>query len=620
MGSKEGFELADKAIAKATRQGTWVLCKNVHLSLKWLQDLETNLHRGQAHTNFRLFLTMEYNPKVPATLVRASCTFVFEPPLGIKASLYRSYAMLFGASATRGTASRNAAHAQPVQAPAAARCRLQFLLAFLHAIILERRRYAPVGWCKLVLRSFIDYLFRPEAFESDFCLNMPTFGKGADASPADALRAPAELYKTHEQYLEWVDSLPTRDMPAADASPADALRAPAELYKTHEQYLEWVDSLPTRDMPAWIGFNARAEWLLAARQAQSCVTNWSTLLLRGKEEDLDFHSIAENILKKGLKRQKSAAAVDETEPDEAVPKTSWLTLLIPVVQACLTTLPDKLPILQRTDAMVQNPMFRCFERELAVGARLCKLIRESLGELLLVCKGELKITNSLRELASQISSSKVPPEWSQVYVSSQELTVKEWLEDFSRRLAQLAMVSREFGTTGEEDDAVQTEAAMHLLARQRDNGELTQWRIWLGGLFFPSAYLTATRQAVAQAKGWSLDDLAVEVIVGSSEAKDDQCFIITGLTVEGAAWNSTEACLDVTHTLASNLPPMVMRWYHKADGCKFKQPGVTYIATPLFLNRSRKDLVAFVDLPAHAQYPPSLWVQRGTAVLLWSDF
>lgn len=165
------------------------------------------------------------------------------------------------------------------------------------------------------------------------------------------------------------------------------------------------------------------------------------------------------------------------------------------------------------------------------------LIRESLGELLLVCKGELKITNSLRELATLISSSKVPGEWSQVYVSSQELTVKEWLEDFSRRLAQLAMVSREFGAEGNDK---QIEAAMNLLSRQRDDGELSQWRIWLGGLFFPSAYLTATRQAVAQAKGWSLDDLAVEVLVGSVEAKDDQSFIITGLTVEGAAWNASE--------------------------------------------------------------------------------
>ncbi|KAL8439825.1 hypothetical protein Efla_004351 [Eimeria flavescens] len=643
MGSKEGFELSDKAIAKATRQGTWVLLKNVHLSLNWLHDLEKKLHRGQAHANFRLFLTMEYNPKVPATLVRVSCTFVFEPPIGIKASFYRSYAMLFGASGMPGVSSRSGAAGQPVQPPAAARCRLQFLLAFLHAVILERRRYAPVGWCKpyefseadqkcalsiidswlsaaaqrgdvvsnhvaperlswaairtlitqvcyggrldngvdeRVLRSFVEHLFRPEAFESGFYLNTP------------AARKPGE------------------------ESGAQLLPAPAELFKTHEQYLNWVDTLPTRDMPEWIGFSYRAEWLLASRQAQSCIANWSTLLLRGKEEALDFHSIFDSMMKKGLKGQRSTAELGGAVETEEAPVTSWLTLLIPTVQTCLATLPAGVPALQRTEAMVQNPMFRCFERELAVGAKLWASIRESLGELLLVCKGERKITNSLRELATLISSSKVPLEWSQVYVSSQDLTVTEWLEDFNRRLTQLAIVGREFGTLEDLD----REAALALLSRQRDGGELTQWRIWLGGLFFPSAYLTATRQAVAQAKGWSLDDLAVEVAVGADSGRDDQSFIVTGLTVEGAAWNAEEQCLDITDTLASTLPPMIMRWYHKAEGCKFKQASQTYIPVPLFLNRARRDVVAFVDLPFLSQFPSSLWVQRGTAVLLWSNF
>lgn len=183
--------------------------------------------------------------------------------------------------------------------------------------------------------------------------------------------------------------------------------------------------------------------------------------------------------------------------------------------------------------------------------RLLTLIRESLKELLLVCKGELKITNLLRDLATSISSSKVPPEWSQVYVSSQELTVTEWLEDFSRRLAQQAMVAREFGS---QEEDVKMNVALALLSRQRDDGELSQWRVWLGGLFFPSAYLTATRQAVAQAKGWSLDDLAAEVIVGALEAKDDQSFIITGLTVEGATWNANQqVCISALTTVATSF-------------------------------------------------------------------
>lgn len=181
--------------------------------------------------------------------------------------------------------------------------------------------------------------------------------------------------------------------------------------------------------------------------------------------------------------------------------------------------------------------------------RLSLLIRESLSELLLVCKGERKITNSIRDLATLISSSKVPQGWSQVYVSSQDLTVAEWLEDFGRRLTQLSIVAREFGS---QEKDVNLEAALTLLCRQRDDGELTQSRIWLGGLFFPSAYLTATRQAVAQANGWSLDDLAAEVLVGAVEAKDDQSFIITGLTVEGAAWNTQQQvrCQRISHILS----------------------------------------------------------------------
>lgn len=185
-----------------------------------------------------------------------------------------------------------------------------------------------------VLRSFVEYLFRPEAFETDFPLNMPSEGK------------------------------------AGREQGSELLLAPAELYKTHDQYLEWIDSLPQRDMPEWIGFNYRAEWLLAARQAHSCIINWSTLLLRGKEEALDFHAIFESVVKKSLQSQKTLSGVGDAEmPEETAVATSWLSLLIPAVQTCLDTVPESAPFLHRTEAMVQNPMFRCFERELAVGAK-----------------------------------------------------------------------------------------------------------------------------------------------------------------------------------------------------------------------------------------------------------
>ena len=35
--------------------------------------------------------------------------------------------------------------------------------------------------------------------------------------------------------------------------------------------------------------------------------------------------------------------------------------------------------------------------------------------------------------------------------------------------------------------------------------------VWLGGLFSPEAYITATRQFVAQVNSWSLEELYMQV-------------------------------------------------------------------------------------------------------------
>lgn len=68
-----------------------MLLKNVHLAPSWLVELEKTVYKLTLHDTFRLFLTMEVNPKVPKTLLRASCVLLFEPPSGIKAAMTRSY-------------------------------------------------------------------------------------------------------------------------------------------------------------------------------------------------------------------------------------------------------------------------------------------------------------------------------------------------------------------------------------------------------------------------------------------------------------------------------------------------------------------------------------------------
>lgn len=44
--------------------------------------------------------------------------------------------------------------------------------------------------------------------------------------------------------------------------------------------------------------------------------------------------------------------------------------------------------------------------------------------------------------------------------------------------------------------------------------------MWLGGLFNPEAYITATRQYVAQANGWSLEELSLQVDIPDSSSDE----------------------------------------------------------------------------------------------------
>merc|ERR1719242_3027266 len=150
LGSPKDYERADNAITQATKRGTWVCLKNVHLSPDWLQTMEKRLNRLKKDPGFRLFMTMEIHPKVPVTLLRKSSIIVFEPPLGIKASLQRTFNGVDGSRVDRA----------PVQ-----RSKLYVSLGWLHATILERLRFCPIGWSKAFEFSETDLFCAMEAMD-----------------------------------------------------------------------------------------------------------------------------------------------------------------------------------------------------------------------------------------------------------------------------------------------------------------------------------------------------------------------------------------------------------------------------------------------------------------------
>ena len=78
-------------------------------------------------------MTMEMQ-SIPSSLIRSCYKMVFEPPSGVKQALQRSYAQMVDPGRTNKVPEL--------------RAKVHFLAIWLHAVIIERMRYNPIGWSK----------------------------------------------------------------------------------------------------------------------------------------------------------------------------------------------------------------------------------------------------------------------------------------------------------------------------------------------------------------------------------------------------------------------------------------------------------------------------------------
>lgn len=165
----------------------------------------------------------------------------------------------------------------------------------------------------------------------------------------------------------------------------------------------------------------------------------------------------------------------------------------------------------------QDPLYRLFSREAGIGKKLLGQVRKDLADVIKVCQGELKQTNHLRTLMSSLTkgtfpgyefyhmspnpdAGTIPDHWRR-YKVHKAMAVSEWVSDFARRLAQLTHIA--------------------------SLGNLNNVEVWLGRLFFPEAYITATRQAVAHRKKWSLETLHLQLDI--ERVNDPNAFIVDGM-------------------------------------------------------------------------------------------
>lgn len=476
MGSPEGFTEAEKAISSASRSGKWVLLKNVHLAPSWLQQLEKQLHSLKPNQSFRLFLTTEISPKLPVNMLRTGRILTYEPPPGMRASLI----------ATMNNNS-NRMTAQPAE-----RARLYFLLGWFHSVVQERMRYTPLGWSKQYELS--DAELRSGMDTIDTWLDTVARGRSNIAPEQIPWKAIGRLLsqtiyggkmdnvfdqRLLDSFLSKIFTGKSFEEAFVLANPenSNALSAPGGTKAADFQ--TWIaQNLPAIQKPSFMGLPDNAETVLLAT--------------RGRE-------MIRKVLLGMTKEQEKAKLNLDGQPD-AFLRPAWMSSLLTQAQIWMSNLPGSLqiPMMDQRD-----PLARYFTRESSRGAALLKTVRSNISEIINICEGKSKQTNESRRLCDVLSKQLVPTTWKR-YKVSPHFSVTQWIVDFAARVRQLAGINA---------------------------NDMEHQQIWLGGLFQPEAWITATHQAAARKYKMSLEELELELSFGNVA----DGFKVKGLRLYGAS-------------------------------------------------------------------------------------
>lgn len=88
---------AEDALARAAKEGHWIMLQNIHLMVEWAKKLEMKLESAclTAHEDFRCFLSSEppglpWMKIIPEPILQNSIKIANEAPADLKANLKRA--------------------------------------------------------------------------------------------------------------------------------------------------------------------------------------------------------------------------------------------------------------------------------------------------------------------------------------------------------------------------------------------------------------------------------------------------------------------------------------------------------------------------------------------------
>uniref|UniRef100_A0AAX7SLG8 AAA+ ATPase domain-containing protein n=1 Tax=Astatotilapia calliptera TaxID=8154 RepID=A0AAX7SLG8_ASTCA len=246
----QGQEVHARKLVKTSMiEGGWVLLQNCHLGLEFMDELlETITAADTMHNTFRVWITTEPHNRFSITLLQSSIKFTNDPPQGIRAGLKRTFA---GISREQLEVCN-----QPTWKP------LLYSVAFLHTAVQERRKFGPLGWN-------IPYEFN----SADFTASVEFVEKHLDDcryKKHDVSWVTVQYMLAEVQYGGRVtDDYDKRLLKCFSRvwfskkmfDPAFCFYTGYKIpvCETVEEYMEYIQSLPTVDSPQALGLHSNAD-------------------------------------------------------------------------------------------------------------------------------------------------------------------------------------------------------------------------------------------------------------------------------------------------------------------------------------------------------------------------
>ncbi|XP_064889438.1 dynein axonemal heavy chain 10 isoform X2 [Columba livia] len=466
--------------------GEWLMLQNCHLLVKWLVSLEKALENiTEPHPDFRLWLTTDPTEGFPIGILQKSLKVVTEPPNGLKLNMRATYFRM----------PKEALE----QCPHPAFKSLVYVLAFFHAVVQERRKFGKVGWnvpydfnesdfqvCMEILNTYLTKAFEQNDDKIPWSSLKYLIGEVMYGGRAIDSFDRRILTVYMDEYLgDFIfDTFQTFHFYKNDTVD---YKIPQGVEKDH--FVEAIESLPLANTPEVFGLHANAE---IGYYTQAVRDIWSHLLeLQPQTGETGA----------GISRDEYIANVAK-DIENKIPQVFDLDQLRKTFGRAIT--PTTVVLLQ----------------ELERFNKLIIRMAKSLAELQRALAGEVGMSSELDDVARALFNGQIPGIWRRLAPDTLK-TLGNWIIFFGARYNQYT------SWVNEGEPKV----------------------MWLSGLHIPESYLTALVQATCRKNKWPLDHstLYTEVTTYTraediTEALTQGCFV-SGLFLEGAAWDTERGCL-----------------------------------------------------------------------------